>query len=168
MSSCIFNVLILPAVPFQNMLCSLIWTKKVPDCTNCASAAKQANGVVLGGVLLADWRRWFCPSIQRCCNLSSEGPLHWWRKWSTSSVRRGSTFGYQSVTELVELEGTLEGHLLQLSWNNQGHLQLDHIAPWSNSMLQRAHSSLTLWMSLWMGYPPCLWATCSSTLPPLS
>ena len=73
-------------------------------------------------------------------------PIHW------------NNFIRDLVIEPLELEGTAEGHLVQLPCNEQGHhgqIRLPRPDPASP------------WKSAGMGHQPQHWATCSSTLSPL-
>ena len=63
------------------------------------------------------------------------------------------------IIELLELEGTLEGHVVQLPCNEQRHLHLDQVL--------RAPSSLTLNASKDGASVPPHWAMCFSASPPL-
>ena len=49
---------------------------------------------------------------------------------------------YTVFIELLELEGTFKGHLIQLLYNEQGHLQLDQAA---QGPLQLDHECLQGW-----------------------
>ena len=65
---------------------------------------------------------------------------------------------HRIIIEPFELEHTFKGHLVQLSCNEWGHLQLRR--------LFRACSSLTFNVSR-DRHPPPLWATCFSAAPHL-
>lgn len=71
----------------------------------------------------------------------------------TPAVNDGRRTYNPRLIESLLLEGTFEGHPVQLPCNEQGPAQPDQ--------LPRAWSSLA-WMSPEMGHPPPCWATCSS------